>query len=158
MLKYFLFALPFLYGIQSYAANIIVAKEPKADQVFITLPGTSINMSLKDYVQLKPLDFSKMTGHKLKLKETIVFKISQKRIKKTIRKDGTVDMIAFNKQAKEPFKWHWGGFFLGLLLPVVGLIITAFIKDDQKKNRVTSAAIGTLIACIVFIIFVGSSF
>ena len=67
-------------------------------------------------------------------------------------------MAAYEEAAKEPFKWHWGGFFLGLLLPVLGLLITAFFKDDQRKNRIDSAAIGTLIACIAFLIIVLSSF
>jgi hypothetical protein len=67
-------------------------------------------------------------------------------------------MLAFTKQSKEPFKWNWGGFFLGLFLPIVGLIITAFFKDDQRKNRITSAAIGTAVVCAAFLLFVMSSF
>ena len=156
--KYFLFPLLLIGTNHLYSATTIVFKDPQADQVFITLTGTSISMNLIDYIQLKPLDFKTLTGHKLTFKETIALKITQKRIKKTIRKDGTVDVLAFDKQAKEPFKWHWGGFFLGLLLPILGMVIAAFIKDDQRKNRTTSACIGTLIACIAFIIFVGSSF
>jgi len=158
MLKNFLFALFLICTINSNSAITIPFKDPKADQVFITLIGTGMSTNVANYIKLKPSDFKKLTGHKLTLKETIVFKITQKRIKKTIRKDGSVDLLAFNNQAKEPFKFNWGGFFLGLLLPVLGLIITAFFKDDQRKNRITSAAIGTAIVCTVFIVFVLSSF
>jgi len=158
MSKYFLSILFLICTAHSYSAVTIPFKDPKADQVFITLTGTGMSLSLIDYIQLKPLDFKRLTGHKLTLKETIVFKITQRRIKKTIRKDGSVDVFAFNNQAKEPFKWNWGGFFLGLLLPILGLILTAFFKDDQRKNRITSAAIGTLIVCLAFVIFVASSF
>ena len=158
MSKYFILILFLVGNVYSYSAVTIRFKDPKADQVFITLTGTGISMNLTAYIQLKPLDIKRLTGHRLTLKETIVFKITQKRIKKTIKKDGSVDIIAFNKQAKEPFKFNWGGFLLGLLLPVLGLIVTAFFKDDQRKNRITSAAIGTLIACVAFVIIVASSF
>jgi hypothetical protein len=142
----------------SYSTTIRSFTNPKAEEVLIQIPCTKIQMTLADYVKLKPSGYKNLTGKKLNLKETIVFKITQKKIKKTIRKDGTIDMDAYHKAAEEPFKWNWGGFFLGLLLPIVGLIITAFFKDDQRKNRIDSAAIGTLIACIAFLIFVLSSF
>jgi hypothetical protein len=137
---------------------IIPFKGSKADQIFITLTGTSISMNLAEYIELKPSHFKKLTGQKLTLKEMIAFKITKKQIIKAIRNDGTADLLAFNKKTKEPFKWHWGGFFLGLLLPIVGMVIAAFIKDDQKKNRVNSAAIGTLIVSAAFLIFLLSSF
>ena len=111
-----------------------------------------------DYILLKPSDYKKLTGHKLNWKEAIGFRSAQKQIKRTIQKDGTVNMLALEKKAKERYKWHWGGFFLGLLLPIIGMIISAFIKDDKRKNRTNSAAIGTLVACVAFIIFVASSF
>ena len=88
----------------------------------------------------------------------IVLKIEQRRIKKAIRKDGSINMFVFNKEVKKSFKWHWGGFFLGLLLPVLGLIITAFIQDDQRKNRIDSAAIGTCVFAGIFIVIVLNSF
>lgn len=86
-----------------YSTSIRSFTEPKADQVLIQIPGTQIQMTLADYVRLEPSDLRSLTGKKLNLKETIVFKINQKRIKKTIRKDGTIDMAAYEKVAKEPF-------------------------------------------------------
>ena len=158
MLNCFLSAFFLFCNVHLNSAITIPLKDPQADQIFITLTGMSVVMNMEDYIQLKPSDLKKLTGHQLTLKERIVLKITQRQIKKTIRKDGTVDLLAFHEKAKEPFKWHWGGFFLGVLLPVLGLIITAFFKDDQRKNRITSAAIGTLIACAAFVIFVMSSF
>lgn len=153
MPKYFFCFLLLIGTTHSYSTTISPLNDPKADQVFFRLPGTDISINLSDYILLKPSDFKKLTGHKLTWKETIGFKLTQRQIKRTIRKDGTVDMLAFQKKAKEPFKWHWGGFFLGLLLPVLGMIIAAFIKDDQRKNRTNSAVIGTLVVCVAFFIF-----
>jgi hypothetical protein len=86
MFKYFLFLLLFTLSVKSYSANIIFFGEPKANEVFYSLPGMEMRLSLADYIKMKPSDFKKITGHKLTLKETIVFKITQKRIKKTIEK------------------------------------------------------------------------
>jgi hypothetical protein len=158
MSKYFLFLLLFSLSVKSYSANIILFGEPKANEVFYSLPGTEMRLSLADYINLRPSDFKKITGHKLTLKETIVFKITQKRIKKTIRKDGTIDMLAFTKQSKEPFKWNWGGFFLGLFLPVVGTIITLFFKDKNRKHRIICSIIGlSTIASIMLAVAVISA-
>lgn len=154
MLKYFLLLLSSTGAISSHSATTSSLIGPKADEVFLILPEGGIRLRLVDYLKLKPSDFRELTGKKLTLKEAIAFKITQKQIKKIIRKDGTVDLSALHKKSSKPFKWHWGGFFLGLLLPVVGMIIAAFIKDDKKKDRTTSAAIGTLVACAAFALFV----
>jgi len=158
MRKSVLAILSMIFTFYSYSTSIYSSIEPKPEQISITIPGTDETINLAEYVKLKASDLKGLTGKKLTLKERIVFRINQKRIKKTIRKDGTIDMIAYEKAAKGPFKWHWGGFFIGLLVPILGMVIAAFIKDDQRKNRTTSACIGTLVACIAFIIFVGSSF
>ena len=142
----------------SHATSIYPQEEIFADQIYFHLPGTGIPISLADYVKLKPSDFKRLTGEKPKLKEIIALKITQRQIKKTIRKDGTVDVLSFQQKSKQHFKWHLGGFFLGLLLPVLGLIIAAFIKDDLRKNRIDSAAIGTCVLAIIFIVIILNSF
>lgn len=38
--------------------------------------------------------------------------------------------------------FHAGGFFLGLLLGVIGVIIAYLINDEKKHNRVKWAWIG----------------
>jgi hypothetical protein len=158
MFKYSLLFFFLVGSFHSHSANLGSFKALKADDVFITLPGTSIILSLADYVKLKPADIKKLSGQRLTLKETISFKITQRQIKKTIRKDGTVDLLAFYKKSGKPFKWHWGGFFLGLLLPIVGLVIAALIKDDKKRDRANSAAIGTLVVCAGFVLLLLSNF
>jgi|SRR5688572_14233490 len=144
MFKYFLFTSFLISIIHSSSATTLSFKETKKDDVFITLPGTGISLSITDYIKLKPSDFKKLKGQKLTLKELIAFKMTQKKIKKAVRKDGTVDIVELQQKPKERFKWHWGGFFLGLFLPVIGIVISLFIKDDEKRNKMTSASISTL--------------
>lgn len=152
MQKYYLLILFLICTTYSYSTINFSSRASKADYLFITLTETDISINLEKYVLLKPADFKELVGHKLTWRELIVFKIAKKQIKKTIRKDGTVDMIAFQKKLKEPFKWHWGGFILGLLLPVLGLLITAFFKDEQRKNRINCAAIGTCVISLALVL------
>ena len=107
---------------------------------------------IDEFVRLKPQEYKKITGKKLSLKEIIAIKITQKRIKKIIRRDGSIDQANLDNPAKE-FKWHWGGFLLGFFLPGLGFIITFFINDQHRRNRIFSALIGfTLILGFIAII------
>jgi len=144
MLTVLIFACTF----NSYSSSNLPTNDPLASQIMVPIIGTDIKICLTDYVKLSPSMYKKLTGRKLKWKESIALKITQKQIKKTIRKDGTIDMDAYQKASKETFKWHWGGFFLGLLVPV-GFIITLFFKDKNRKNRTNSALYGMLLVLAI---------
>ena len=119
----------------------------------IFLPGTNSHLTIDEFLKLNPSDIKRLTGKKLTLKEVFALKFTQAKIKTAIRKNKTIDKLTFYNKDKKPFKWHWGGFFLGLLLPFgVGIIISALIKNERKSDRVTSAAIGTAIISLAIII------
>jgi len=124
----------------------------------ISLPSDS-NFTADQILKLKPSDIRRLTDEKITLKEVITLKFIQAKIKTAIRKDRTVDKLTLYEKDKKPFKWHWGGFFLGLLLPFgVGIIISALKKNKRKSDRVTSAAIGTaIISLVIIIIWLSSS-
>lgn len=132
----------------SYSSSNLPLIDPQANPILIPLIETDIKISLTDYMKLSPYTYKKLTGKRLKWKEAITLKITQKKLRKAIRKDGTIDMDAYQKASKEPFKWHWGGFFLGLLVPI-GFIITLFIKDENRKNRINSALYGMLLVLVI---------
>ena len=132
----------------SYSLSNLPLNDPQASQILVPLIGTDIKICLTDYMKLSPYTYKKLTGERLKWKEAITLKMTQKQLKKTIRKDGTIDMAAYQKAAKEPFKWHWGGFLLGLLVPI-GFIITLFFKDKNRKNRINSAVYGMLLVLAI---------
>jgi purine-cytosine permease-like protein len=94
----------------------------------------------------------------LSLREVLTLRLTQANIKTSKRKNRIINKLTFYNTDKKPFKWHWGGFFLGLLLPFgIGMIISSLKKNERKKDRVTSAAIGTLITSIVIIVLALSS-
>ena len=120
----------------------------KADQVFIPVYKSDLKISLNDYINLSPADYKKLTGRKLKLKEIILLKISQRQIKKHIRNNNNINLSVFEKNPKEQFKWHWGGFFLGMLFPI-GFIIAVCIKDEKRKDRTRSALFGMVTILLI---------
>ena len=118
---------------------------------------TNYDLTIDEFLKFNPSDIKRLTGKKLSLREVVSLKLAQANLKTSKRKHKN-DKLTFDNTDKKPFKWHWGGFFLGLLLPFgIGMIISALKKDERKKDRVTSAAIGTLITSIVIIILVLSS-
>jgi hypothetical protein len=132
----------------SYSLTNLSGHDPQASQIFIPLPETNTKICLTDYVKLNIHRYKELTGRKLNWKEAIALKSTQKQIKKIIRKDGTIDTRAWQKVSNESFKFHWGGFLLGLLIPV-GFIITLFFKDKNKKNRTKSALYGMLLVLAI---------
>ena len=125
----------------------------------ILIPGINPILTIEEFLKLKPSDIKRLTGKKLSLKEVIALKFTQSKIKIDIQKNRSIDKFVFLNKDKRTFKWHWGGFFLGLLLPFgIGIIISALKKNERKSDRVMSAAIGTAITSLIIIILVLSSF
>lgn len=138
-------------SINSYSSTYIKG-DPKPEQLKIILSTTTLQLSLNEFVKLKPKDYENRTGKKLSLKEFFFLKIAQRWIKKEMKKKGVVDSVMLQDKDKKPFKWHWGGFFLGLFLPFIGLLIAGIIKKDNRKwDRINSAAIATAIVSAVFL-------
>ncbi|HUM66094.1 MAG TPA: hypothetical protein PLV32_09620 [Chitinophagaceae bacterium] len=113
----------------------------KASEVFIPIGTTGERISLLDLSQLKIREYQELTGKKMKLMDKIAFKAAQRQLKNSINYDGT-----FNSKKIEA-----GGFFLGCLLGLIGVLIAYLINDDQKRNRVKWAWLG-LAAWIVILI------
>ena len=127
----------------SFASTIVPASGPKAEQYMISLPGTDQKISLTDFISLSPKEYRALTGQKLKLGDKLSLKITQMQLKKVIKKDGTVDVEKMKKMGDgERFQMHWGGFFLGFFLLPIGIGITFFFHDENKRNRTISSLIG----------------
>ena len=142
MIKYFYLLLLICYSCGAFSATL---------PVFVN-DTSNFKIRAIEFVKLKPQEYKTLTGKKLTLKELIILKITQKKIKKMIKRGESIDQKSFDKPYKE-FKWHWGGFLLGFSLPGLGFVITLFIKDEQRRSRIYSALIGfTLILGIIGII------
>ncbi len=97
------------------------------------LPADAIS-NLDEFINLTPKKYREMTGKKLSLKETIVMKLAQKKIKKQIRKA--------NKGQKDGDEEFPKGLFIvcAIFLPIAAVIFMG-IMDDWKGNTWWTAAI-----------------
>jgi hypothetical protein len=160
MKKIILLFAVFCFVTSSFAAFTLeapVVKNPplKASEVYITIGKDGEKISLLDLSRMKVKDLQELTGKKIKLFDRIGFKIAQKKLRESINHDGTFNqkrMQKFLKAADGTTGFHIGGFALGFLLGLIGVLIAYLIKDDKKANRTKWAWIGLAAAVILYIL------
>lgn len=104
-------------------------------------------MSVQDFLLLTPKKIKELTGKRISLKNRIGLWYAQKQIHK--------HAIVLNENVADTgaFKINWGAFALGLLLGLIGIIITLFFKD---KKAWVSALIGWGIFLAVFLLILSA--
>jgi len=142
--------------------NVLTPKKPaKLDANAIMLPigkdGQSV--SLMDLSRMKVKELEAITGEKMKLIDKIGFIVAQKQLRNSINADGTIsskklEKVAAKAKADGDSGFHLGGFALGFLLGLIGVLIAYLIKDDKKKNRVKWAWLGLLASVVLWLIVV----
>ena len=135
------------------------AKKPaiKASEVYLPIGNTGQKISLLDLSRMTVKDVQNFTGKKMSFADRMMFKAAQRQLKKSISPDGTIDNKRLAKAAKKSdgtTGFHLGGFALGLLLSIIGVLIAYLINDDKKSNRVKWAWIGFAVWLVIWLIFV----
>lgn len=143
----------------AYSTSVVNTPVPlKANEIFLPIGKSGQMISLQDLSVIKLKDFEALTGKKMKLTDKLGFALSQKQLRKSINPDGTFNKKKvekyFNKMAEGSGGFHAGGFFLGLLLGLIGVLIAYLIKDDKKKTRVKWAWIGWVVWLVILLIAV----
>ncbi|HEX7845924.1 MAG TPA: hypothetical protein VF476_09010 [Chitinophagaceae bacterium] len=144
-----------------------VSPEPKsstpvlrADKIMIPLGKSGYLISLQDLSVIKLKTLESITGKKMNLFERLGFKAAQKKLRNNINPDGTINNKKLAKQmgkaADGSTGFHIGGFALGFLLGLIGILIAYLINDDNKRNRVKWAWLG-LAAAIIFVLILAAS-
>lgn len=141
----------------AYSTSVVNTSIPlKASEIYLPIGKSGQMISLQDLSVIKLKDFEALTGKKMKLTDKLGFALSQKQLKKSINPDGTFSKKKaekfFSRYADGTTGFHAGGFFLGFLLGLIGVLIAYLIKDDKKKNRVKWAWLGLLISIPISIL------
>ena len=148
----------FISVISSATSSIFItpAKNPvKANEVYLPVGKNGQLISLMDLSQICVKDFENLTGKKMKFFDKLNFKIGQRELKKSINSDGSFNKTKIEKyfsRADVTSGFHLGGFALGFLLTIIGVLIAYLIKDDKKQARVKWAWIGFAISLVIIII------
>jgi hypothetical protein len=146
----------------SFAVGTSVAPLPvspakiKAGEVFIPIGKTGHTISLLDLSRIKVKDLETITGEKMKFAEKASFKLAQKQLAKSINADGTINDKKLNKLAAKSVDgsgFNLGGFALGFLLGLIGVLIAYLINDDKKAARTKWAWIGLAVWVVLLLIF-----
>ncbi|MDZ4808413.1 MAG: hypothetical protein SGI96_09080 [Bacteroidota bacterium] len=119
-----------------------------ANKVFIPLGISGDKISVLDLSRITVKETEAYTGKKMKFADRLVFKIAQKKLRESINPDGTLNdkkIAKFKAKRGGESGFHFGGFALGFLLGIIGVLIAYLINDDYKSNRTKWAWIGFLV-------------
>jgi hypothetical protein len=139
--------------------NIVEPKKPakiNANNVLIPVGKNGEKISLMDLSRMKVKDLEAITGNKMKLTDKVGFALAQKQLRSSIDADGTINNRKLNKvaaKADDGSGFHLGGFALGFLLGLIGVLVAYLIKDDKKSARVKWAWIGLAAWVVIWLIF-----
>ena len=159
MKKAFLLFTAFLILASSFAATTVLIPKLKADETYIPIGVNEKRISLQELSTISMGNLEKLTGKKMSLMDKLSFKIAQRTLRKSIKADGTIE----NKKIEKFFSkrhgetgFHLGGFALGFLLGLIGVLIAYLIRDDYKRNRVKWAWIGFGVWIILYLILLAA--
>jgi hypothetical protein len=152
---FILLALSLLLG--STFATAPIAPPLNASTIMLPVGKNGEKMSLHELAYIKPREFAKVSGRHMNFFDRAGFTIAQKKLRNSIRPDGTIDNKKMDKIAAAmagDTGFHLGGFALGFLLGLIGVLIAYLIKDDYKPNRVKWAWIGFGVGLVLYLIIV----
>ncbi len=154
MKKVTLFFFLAVFALSTFASLPVNAPTelPKATELRIPLFKSDKTITLSEFLTLTPNEYKNITGKKLNLIDKAELKMTQKQLKKCVAKDGTVDVEKVKKFAAGDGGFHLGGFALGLLLGLIGVLIAYLIKDDKKAQRTKWAWIGLAVLVVLSLI------
>jgi len=127
----------------------------KASEIILPLGATGKYINLAELSEIKVADYEKLAGKKMRWIDRIGFKLAQRQLRNSINADGTVNSkrlakLASRKDGETGF--HVGGFALGFLLGLIGVLIAYLINDDKKSNRVKWAWIGVGVLLVLILL------
>lgn len=120
---------------------------PKSDNTAVT-PFTG--MTVQDFLALTPKKYKELTGEKLSVTQKISLKLAQKKIRKAVKNNESIDSATM-ANAVDTSDFNIGGFVLGLLLSVIGVLIAYLIGDTSV---IKWAWIGFGVFLIIFLLAV----
>ena len=143
------------FAVTEPSKNLARKKPLKATEVFLPVGDKQELLSVYELSFISPKELQKLTGKKMSWGEKMSFKMTQKKLRKSINADGSFN----NKKANKYFNRladgggaHIGGLALGFLLGLIGVLIAYLINDDKKSARTKWAWIGFGAAVVLYIL------
>ncbi len=151
LMRTFLLALAVLViGYPSFA-SLEPTSEPLPPKSESTAVTPLKNFTVEDFLALTPKKYKEITGKKLSLTQKISLKIAQKKMKRAIKNNDNIDTSTVMAEAFDTSDFNIGGFVLGLLLSVIGVLIAYLIGDTTV---IKWAWIGFGVFLVIFLLAV----
>ncbi len=129
-----------------------------ASQIMIPVGKGGEKISLLQLSTISKADLEKFTGRKMNGAQSLAFKGAQRQMKRGINDEGIVTSKKMKKMfyADGETGFHLGGFALGFLVGLIGVLIAYLINDDNKRNRVKWAWIGFGVFVVIYAIVIAA--
>lgn len=157
MRKIFLLLTAICFLTSSFASFTVNTPSKKASEFFIPI-GKDMKISLMDLSTINVKDFQKLTGKHLNFIDRIGFKAAQRKLRNSINDDGTINnkrlMKFMDSDGDHSTGFHLGGFALGFLIGIIGVVI-AYVAggdEDVKRNRAKWAWIGFGLSIVLILV------
>ena len=109
-------------------------------------------MTISDFLSLTPRKYKELTGKKLSLPQKLSLKLAQVKVKKMVKKNKQIDLMAFAREI-DTNNFDILGFILGVALGPLGVLI-AYLIEGKSSSTFTWSVIGALIWLGVFLLVV----
>jgi hypothetical protein len=138
-----------------FSASVIPVLPKKANEVFIPMEN-KMQISLSDLSVIKVKDYEKLTGKHMNFFQRTAFKAGQKKLRNSFSEDGTITnkkLLKAIESGDHSVGFHIGGFALGFLLGIIGVLLAYVIGGDEdvKRNRAKWAWIGLGVYVVIVI-------
>jgi|SRR5688572_5852690 hypothetical protein len=134
----------------SSSALTVPSTEPVPPKSENTVAAPFAGMTVDDFLSLTPKKYKELTGKKLSLTQKISLKLAQKKVRKALKNNESIDSATM-ANAVDTSDFNIGGFVLGLLLSVIGVLIAYLIGDT---NVIKWAWIGFAVFLVIFLLAV----
>ena len=140
-----------LFSTSSFSSAIKpVDPKLKASEIFIPIGNNGKQISVMELSTISTKDFQSLTGKKMNFFERLSFKLGQRKLRKLIDADGSLNNRTLTKirslQSNKPDdsgNLFVKGFFMGLALGLFGVMICAAAgHGENKKSMMKGAWIG----------------
>lgn len=81
-------------------------------------------LKLSEFVNLKPADFSRLTGHRLNILQRLSFGMLKQQMKKKLRRNEDQTVGEFMATYRRPYKWWYIVLIIGLAIILVIAVVS----------------------------------
>ncbi|MBA4166922.1 MAG: hypothetical protein H0X41_05170 [Chitinophagaceae bacterium] len=130
------------------SALVLPSSTPEPVKKESTAVSPLSKLSVDDFLSLTPKKIREMTGQKMSISQKVALKLAQNKLKNDIRTKQKADVNSAAAMV-DGSDFNIGGFVLGLLLSIIGVLIAYLIGD---RDVIKWAWIGFGVSAIIYLL------